>query len=112
MSEQCGSNMHHHHYSSGGSCSCGCGCGCNSKNHEEGKCQCVEKFLELADEAWKELLIEKIKSKMLAKKGEHIEKLAEIVATANGEKWKHKMGSKANMNDFKDKLREFLSSHE
>lgn len=111
MTEQCGSNMHEHHHS-GGSCHCGCGCGCGSKHNEDGKCNCAENFLELADIAWKELMIEKIKAKMIAKKGEHIEKLAEIIATANGEKWKHKIGSKVNINDFKDKLKEFMSSCE
>lgn len=114
MSGCCDSNMHEHH--KGGECSCGCGCGCGSKHHlhhdSEGHCHCVEKFLELADEAWKELLVEKIKEKILTKKGEHLEKLAEIISTANGERWKHKIGAKTNVNEFKDKLKEFLSACE
>lgn len=113
MTEYCGSNMHGHGHQE---CSCGCGCGCGDKGHHhhdsEKGCHCAEKFLELADEAWKEVLKEKIKAKIIAKKGEHIEKLAEIVAMANGEKWKHKISAKMKCNEFKDHLKEYFSQCE
>jgi len=110
MSEYCNSHIHEHQHE--GSCSCGCGCGCGSKSHhdEEGSCHCAEKFLEIADEAWREVLKEKIKAKILAKKGEHMEKLAEIIAVANGAKWKYKISAKTKIHEFKDNLKEFLSS--
>jgi hypothetical protein len=107
MSEQCNK----HEYQRDGICTCGCGCGTRVHNPEE-SCNCAEKFLYLADEAWKEVLKEKIKAKIIAKKGEHMEKLAEIIATANGEKWKHKISAKTKCNDFKDSLKEFFSSCE
>lgn len=94
-----------------GICTCGCGCGCGARTHnsEEG-CNCAEKFLYLADEAWKEVLKDKIKAKIIAKKGDHMEKLAEIIAIANGEKWKHKISAKTKSHDFKDKLKDYFSS--
>lgn len=114
MTEQCGCGSGMHEHQRGSSCSCGCGCGCGSHAHhhhdDEGGCHCAEKFLEIADEAWAEVLKEKIKSKIIAKKGEHLEKLAELVAIANGEKWKHKISAKMKCGEFKDNLKEFFSS--
>lgn len=115
MSDCC--NNYGYHKEGGCSCGCGCGsgckCGCNSHHHhgeEEHGCNCAEKFLTLADEAWKEVLKEKIKAKILEKKGEHMEKLAEMVAMANGEKWKHMISAKMKCNQFKDNLKDFFSS--
>lgn len=115
MREQCGcgSNMPYHQHEGSCSCGCGCGCGCGGHHHhDEDKCHCAEKFLEIADEAWKEVLKEKIKAKIIAKKGEHMDKLAEMVAMANGEKWKHKITAKLKCGQFKDDLKEFFSSCE
>ena len=109
MTEQCGSNIHEQE----GSCKCGCGCDPHAHHHhhgEEGGCNCAEKFLELADEAWKEVLKEKIKAKILTHKGEHMEKLAELIATANGEKWKLMISAKTKCTNFKDNLKEFFTS--
>lgn len=110
MSEHCNHHMHGHQET----CGCGCGCKCSSGHHEHHShgscgCNCLDNFLELADEAWKEVLKEKIKAKIVAKKGEHLEKLAELIATANGEKWKHKIADKIKGNEFKDNLKEFFS---
>lgn len=107
-------NMHSHGYDHEKSCSCGCGCGCDCgckgrHHHHENECNCAEKFLMIADEAWKEVLKEKIKSKILTHKGEHIEKLAEIIAKANGEKWKHVISAKTKCNSFKETLKDFFS---
>lgn len=110
MSEQCHSNNYEHSHE--GSCTCGCGGHGHHHYHDHGEegCKCAEKFLEIADEAWKEVLKEKIKAKIIAKKGEHIEKLAEIIAMANGQKWKSKISAKKNCHEFKDSLKEFFSS--
>lgn len=111
MTEQCNSNIYE--CSKEGIGSCGCGNRIHPHYHNsEGSCHCAEKFLEVADEAWKEVLKEKIKAKIIAKKGEHIEKLAEIIAIANGEKWKHKISAKTKCNEFKENLKEFFSSCE
>ena len=102
MTDECCNNMHEYQKE----CSCGCG---SHKHSHEGGCNCAEHFLTIADEAWKEVLKEKIKAKIVAKKGEHIEKLAEIIAVANGEKWKHKISAKMKCNQFKDSLKDFFS---
>jgi len=108
MTEQCVTNI------SGHECSCGCGAHM-SMHSEEGcgcGCNCSEKFLKLADEAWMEVLKEKIKSKIMNYKGEHMEQLAEIIAKANGERWKNKISSKMKGHEFKESLKEFFSSCE
>lgn len=104
---------------------CGCShshdkeCGCRA-NHpcgekyshfrqEEG-CLCEEKFLMLADEAWKEYLKERIKAKIAEKKGQHIEELAEIIATANGERWKHKIMAKMKCHEFRENIKHLFES--
>ncbi len=104
-----------HEYEQEGHCTCGCGCDSHHHHHHhdhDGHCHCAEKFLEIADEAWKEVLKEKIKTKIIEHKGEHLDKLAEIIAKANGEKWKHKISAKTKCNDFKENLKDFLSSCE
>lgn len=114
MTEHCGCGGHGHQKE--GNCSCGCGGNIHHHHHShhdlEGICHCAEKFLSIADEAWKEVLKEKIKNKILEKNGGHIEKLAELVATANGEKWKHIISAKTKCNQFRDSLKDFLSSNE
>lgn len=113
MTEQCGCG-HSHDYHKECTCGCGCGCGCGcrsgSHHHHDEDCNCAEKFLELADEAWKEVLKEKIKAKIIAKKGEHMDKLAEIVAKANGEKWKNKITAKVQCHEFKEQLKDYFSA--
>lgn len=112
MTDQCNSHMYEHLKEG----SCNCGCSEHSHNHhhhhhngDDGG-HCAEKFLKLADEAWKEVLKEKIKEKIIAKREEHMEKLAEIIAKANGEKWKSIISSKMKCNEFKDNIKEFFSS--
>lgn len=112
MTEHCCSCKEHHKEGTC-SCGCGCGCGCGVKHHSrdmEGSCNCAEKFLEVADQAWIEVLKEKIKDKILQKKGEHIDKLAEIIATTNGEKWKHRIEARMACDKYKDTLKEFFTS--
>lgn len=108
---------HYHEHQEGCGCGCGCNCGCGDKEHHhhhdsEDSCGCAEKFLELADEAWAEVLKEKIKEKIYAHKGEHMDKLAEIIAKANGERWKNKISSKHNCHEFKEDLKDYFTPHE
>lgn len=112
MGENCNCNAHTHGsgcHEEGTCCCCGkthgCHCGCH-KEH----CHCLEKFLAIADEAWTEVLKEKIKTKILEHKGEKIEELAKIIAKANGERWKNKITAKTKRHEFKDSLKEYFSS--
>ena len=78
--------------------------------HVEEHCHCKEKFLKFADEAWAELLKDKIKANIEKEHGEHITKLAEIVSKANGEKWKHKISIKVKKEEYENSLKEFFAS--
>jgi len=80
------------------------------KHHHEDHCHCEEKFLKLADEAWKEVLKEKIKAEIEKKQGDSLEKLAEIIAKTNTEKWKHQITIKSKCEEYKNTLKEFFSS--
>lgn len=116
MTDQCCSNMQGH----GTTVPCPCGCGAKISIHSDGACNCgcdggcscSDKFLKLADEAWIEVLKDKIKCQIIANKDEHMEKLAGLIAKANGERWKHKISSKTKNNEFKDSLKDFFSSCE
>lgn len=109
MGHDCGCG---HSHENENKCSCGCN-PCGEKyekfRNEEG-CLCEEKFLMLADEAWKEYLKDRIKAKIAEKKGQHIEELAEIVAKANGERWKHKIMAKMKCHEFKENIKKLFES--
>ena len=54
---------------------------------KEQECNMHEKFLCLADEAWMELLKEKIKAEIEKSGGAKLNALAKLVAETNGRKW-------------------------
>ncbi len=68
----------------------------------------TEKLLELADEAWREILKEKIKQQIMTAQGAHIEQLAKLIAESNQSKWKHKMAAKKSCCDLKEKMHDFF----
>ncbi len=61
-------------------------------------------FLDIADEAWCEVLKDKIKEHILATQGSRMEELAKIVSESNGSRWKYKMEATHNKNSLKEKL--------
>lgn len=88
--DSCCSSPHHHHH------------------HEEDSFS--RQLLELADEAWMEVLKEKIKDQIREHNGANLEKLAQIVAETNNHRWKNKLDQKHSCNAFKDKLHEFFNT--
>lgn len=84
---------HHHHE-------------CCGEDHEH-HASYSEAFLELADEAWMEVLKEKIKDHIRAKDA-RINELATIIAEANHERWKQKMVGKHGCDSFKEKLHHYF----
>jgi len=86
--------------------SCDCPEHMKHHSHDHG----TEKFFELADEAWMELLKDKVKAHILKEKEAHLDKLAEMIAKSNGEKWKHKIAAKMECEDFKNNIKEFFSN--
>lgn len=94
-------------------CKCGEHHHCEEKMHQkfhDEHCKCTDKFMELAGEAWMELMKEKIKTEIEKEKGSDLQKLAEIVAKASGEKWKHKIAAKIGCEEYKNTLKEFFKS--
>lgn len=81
-----------------------CGCSCHKKSYDHS-----EKFFELADQAWMEVLKEKIKDNIRAN-SKNIDELAKLVAEANHERWKKKMEEKQCCGGFDEKLKNFFGS--
>jgi len=98
-------------YNKESSCKCGDDCKCGEKYlkaYLEGSLSYEDKFLNLADEAWMELLKEKIKARIEQYQGENLNRLAEIVTNANKEKWKQKISAEYNHEEFKNSLKDFF----
>lgn len=92
------------------SCSCSChqrSC-CSGDHKGEKSCDYSKKFLELADQAWMEVLKEKIKEQIKSS-SKNLDELARIVTEANHERWKKKMDAKGSCASFEEKLCDFFS---
>lgn len=100
--------MEHHHCHdescSKEHCQVSCGCSCHEHEHQHFS----DQLLEMADEAWMEVLKEKIKQKIEKETGQHLDQLASLVATANHNRWINKMGVINGKEDFKIKLDEYF----
>jgi len=84
-------HAHHHHC-------------CSEHEHDDFYAQLIE----MADEAWMEVLKCKIKEEIKNKTGTHLDELAKIVSDANHYRWKHKMEARKGGGDFKEKVRNFF----
>lgn len=107
--------MSHSHHNEG--CCCGnehCSC-CSDKKKHDSCCHdhhdgddCQKDFakhlLGVADEAWMELLKDKIKKHILASCDQQLEQIAGIVAESNKARWQHKIAIQKAKQEFKDKL--------
>jgi hypothetical protein len=80
-----------------------CDCGCHHKSHKHS-----DELLALADEAWMELLKEKIKEEINKYSSQHIEEIASLVAKSNHARWKCKMEEKKNHHLFEDELQNIV----
>lgn len=99
----CETKHHHHHHLKQSSCCSGC-CSCYCHHHEEDEeyDEC-EQLLDIADEAWLEVLKEKIKEHIRA--SDHkIDDIARIVAETNREHWHHKMSEEKTWENYEDEL--------
>lgn len=101
---------HHHHHSH--SC-CGehhgeCGCCCHGHEHKGGKGHFADQLLELADEAWMELVKDKIKAKIQETSGKQIDELAAIVSNANHERWSSKLQGKKSCEEYHENVANFF----
>ena len=105
--ESCCSEHHHHHHHE--HCSAEKG---HEHHHdkEEEDCDMPEKLLCLADEAWKELLKEKITEEIRATSGEKINKLAKVIVQANKAKWENKIAAKKHCHEYQENLKQVFCS--
>jgi len=121
MSHQChdescstshGGHSHHHGFSGG------CGCCCHSQQQSsccggggahgyQECCDKAHKFLELADEAWMEVLKEKIMDHIRSSDSK-IEELAKIVSETNRLRWQSKLAKLKNCEEYERKLNELM----
>ncbi len=107
---------HHHHHYQEGSCNVSdCACACHKQKsscchqdecHEHGSF--AKELLELADEAWMEVLKEKIKENIKSGIGKNLDELAKLVSEANHSRWKHKMCKEKSCDSFECKIDEFF----
>lgn len=108
---------HHHHQQQ---CQCAC-CSHERECHQDECCHheaCehgghgaedfAHELLEMADEAWMEVLRDKIKAQIISTSGAHLDKLAKIVAQSNKERWEHKMAKHQVLCSYRDKLAEYF----
>lgn len=85
-----------------------------SHHHHHGECHhhhhgdFAHQLLEMADDAWMEVLRDKIKQEIIKSSGDHLDKLAKIVSDSNKERWKHKLADQKGCHDFEDKVAEFF----
>lgn len=113
------SRGHHHHHHDDGCCSeeshhschshedsC-CDEGHHHHHHDDADGFCHE-LLELADQAWMEVLKEKIKHRIASEC--HLDQLAEIIAKANHCRWKGKIAKQKGIHEYRRKVCEFFQN--
>jgi hypothetical protein len=71
-------------------------------------CEIPEKLLCLADEAWKEVLKDKIKQEIEKSSGPKLSALAKLVAETNQRRWTHLIEGKQKCDEYKQQVKEAL----
>lgn len=90
----------HHHHHHGECCHGSHDTCCHHHEHED----FAHELLDLADEAWMEVLKEKIKDQIRENNGKHLDALAKLVAESNNVRWKNKLSLQNTWGDFKAKV--------
>lgn len=109
---------HHHHQCQDGQCSihgekhdlcaqeiCSCCCG---HEHECQSTDFPDQLFKLADDAWMELLKEKIKDQIEKLSGKRLDELAKLVNDANHSRWHNIFADKTLQEGYREKLRQFF----
>ena len=81
---------------------------CHCECHKEHKGSYAEQLLKLADEAWMEVIKEKIKEEIRQHNGEHIDQLAKLVSEMNHKRWTDKIGEMRVEHDFELRLKDLI----
>ena len=80
---------------------------CNSSND---CCDLPERLIGLADEAWFEVVKDKLKKEIESSCGEKLDQLAKIVADANCAKWAHEVQGKVKCEEYKGAIKQLFVS--
>lgn len=80
-----------------------------TKTNDSDCCNMHEEMLALADEAWMELMKEKMKAEIDRVSGAHMEKVAKLVTETNFAKWSDLIKGKAKCNEYKDNLKKLMT---
>lgn len=88
-----------------------CSTGAAGHKAEAENCDMHEKLLCLADQAWKEVLKEKIKAEIEKTSGQKLNNIAKLVAETNHRRWSHMIEGKQKCEEFKQQLREIMVSN-
>ncbi|MBS4168536.1 hypothetical protein [Parachlamydia sp. AcF125] len=99
----CGDNHHHHHHHPHGEHEC-----CEHHHHAVVEKDFAHQLLEMADEAWMEILKDKIKEQILSTDGSNLEELAKMVSQTNHDRWKHKIATNATVHEYREKFSSFF----
>ena len=73
-------------------------------------CDVPEKLLCLADEAWREVVKDKIKREIEKTAGAKLDALAKLVAETNHRRWSHLIEGKQKCDEYKQQVKEALLS--
>lgn len=85
-----------------------CCCKCHEHHHDGEQGDFAKQLLELADEAWMEVLYDKIKKKVETTNGAKLDQLAQIVADANNARWEAKLSKEKRCDEYEDKIAHFF----
>src|SRR6266404_4137074 len=109
MCHMCHHNNHHSCPIHGDHPCCSCTCPEHKpqETHEHG--DFAHQMLEMADQAWMEVLKEKIKEQIIAQSGDKLDQLAKIVAASNNERWQHKLALHQIVHDYEDKVHSYFT---
>ena len=67
-------------------------------------CEMTDRLINLSDEAWYELLKDKMKDQIQASSGDKMDRMAEFITKANNERWAHMITGRARCEQFKQDL--------
>lgn len=100
--ECCSSHGHDGH------CSCCCHKECHEHHATDEHKDFAHQLIDLADQAWMEVLKDKVKAQIVSSSGPHLDQLAKLVSEANKSRWESKMALEKNAEEYRDKLADFF----
>ncbi|MDR3543993.1 MAG: hypothetical protein P4L69_24020 [Desulfosporosinus sp.] len=89
-------------------CSTTKSCSTAHNTNNDSECDMHERLLALADDAWMELLKEKMKTEIEKTNGPHMNNIAKLVVDANCAKWGSMIQVKVKCNEYKESLKALM----